>query len=97
MPTFVMSLSWTDQGIKSIKEFPKRAKASRELAKKCGVEVKHAYVTQGEGDVLVIVEAPSGDNVAKFAIAESMAGNTRTRSARAWTEAEAAKLISELP
>jgi uncharacterized protein with GYD domain len=97
MPTFILSMSWTDQGIRAIKEWPKRGKAARDLAKKAGVDIKHVYVTAGEGDVVAIVEAASGDNIAKFAMAESRLGNVRTRTALAWTEAEAAKLIAELP
>jgi uncharacterized protein with GYD domain len=41
MPTFMMSLNWTDQRIRAVKESPKRADAARELAKKVGVEIKH--------------------------------------------------------
>ena len=37
------------------------------------------------------------DNVAKFALALSSLGNVRTRTARAWSEPEFQKLISELP
>lgn len=94
MSTFIMSLGWTDQGIRAIKEWPKRGKAARELARKAGVEIKQTYVTAGESDLLVIVEAPSGDNVAKFAVALSALGNVRTRTASAWTEAEFEKLIA---
>jgi len=97
MPTFILSLSWTDQGIRAIKEWPKRGKTARELAKKTGVDIKQVYVTAGEGDVLAIVEAASGDNVAKFAMAQGAHGHVRTRTSLAWTEAEAAKLIAELP
>jgi uncharacterized protein with GYD domain len=34
MPTFILSLNWTDQGIRGVKEAPKRSKAARDLAKK---------------------------------------------------------------
>jgi hypothetical protein len=34
MPTFMMSLNWTDQGIRAVKDSPKRSEAARELAKK---------------------------------------------------------------
>jgi uncharacterized protein with GYD domain len=34
MPMLIMSLSWTEQGIRNIKDAPKRAQAARELAKK---------------------------------------------------------------
>ena len=47
----------------------KAAEAARDLAKKLGVEVKHLYLTSGESDLVVFVETPNGDNVAKFALA----------------------------
>ena len=45
MPTFMLSLNWTDQGIRGIKDAPKRATAARDLAKKVGVEIKQIYLT----------------------------------------------------
>ena len=97
MPTFMVSLNWTDQGVRTVKDAPKRAQASRELAKKVGVEIKQVYLTSGEDDVLIIVDSANGDNVAKFALALGSQGNVRTRTARAWPESEFQKLISELP
>ncbi len=97
MPMFICSLSWTDQGIRSVKDAPKRAQAGRDLAKKMGVEIKQIFLTTGDADLLLILDAANGDNVAKFALALSAQGNVRTRTARAWPEAEFHKLISELP
>ena len=97
MPTFILSLSWTDQGIRAVKDAPKRSQAARDLAKKVGLEIKEVYLTSGDEDLLVIVESPNGDNVAKFALALGALGNVRTRTARAWPEPEFQKLISELP
>jgi len=75
MPTFIVSLNWTDQGIRAIKDGAKRAKAAREMAKKLGVEIKEIYLTTGDSDLLAILDTPSGDNVAKFALALSAGGN----------------------
>ncbi len=97
MPTFMLSLNFTDQGIRTIKDAPKRVQGARDLAKKVGVEIKQLYLTSGDSDLVVFVDTPNGDNVAKFALALSSMGNVRTRTARAWTEAEYLKLISELP
>jgi uncharacterized protein with GYD domain len=97
MPTFILSLNWTDQGIRGVKEAPKRGQAAKELAKRLGIEVKQLYLTSGEHDLLLIIEAPSGDNVAKFALALGALGNVRTTTARAWSESEFQKLLSELP
>jgi len=97
MPTFVLSLSWTDQGIRNIKDTPQRSKAAKELASKLGVEIQQTYLTTGDSDLLLIAEAPDGDNIAKFALAASALGNVRTRTARAWPESEFVKMVSELP
>jgi uncharacterized protein with GYD domain len=97
MPMFILSLGWTDQGIRGVKDAPKRSQAAKELAKKVGVEIKQIYLTSGDNDLLLIVDAPNGENVAKFALALGSLGNVRTRTARAWPEPEFQKLISELP
>ncbi|HTV36512.1 MAG TPA: GYD domain-containing protein [Xanthobacteraceae bacterium] len=94
---FICSINWTDQGIRNVKEAPKRAQAARDLAKKVGVELKEVYLTSGDSDLIAIVDAANGDNMAKFAMALGAQGNVRTRTARAWTQAEMQKLISELP
>jgi uncharacterized protein with GYD domain len=97
MPTFICSLNWTDQGIRAIKDAPKRAQAARDLAKKVGVEIKQIFLTSGDADLVVIIDTPNGDNIAKFALALGATGNAHTRTVRAWPEAEFMKLISELP
>lgn len=97
MPMFILSLGWTDQGIRAVKDAPKRSQAAKELANKVGVEIKQVYLTSGDDDLLLIVDAPNGDNVAKLALALGSLGNVRTRTARAWSEPEFHKLISELP
>jgi uncharacterized protein with GYD domain len=97
MPTFILSLDWTDQGIRGVKDAPKRSQAAKDLAKKLGVEIKQVYLTSGAHDLLIIVESASGDNVAKLALAIGALGNVRTTTARAWPETEFQKLISELP
>jgi uncharacterized protein with GYD domain len=94
---FITSVNWTDQGIRNVKDAPKRAQAARDLAKKVGVEMKELYLTSGDTDMVAILETANGDNVAKFAMAIGAMGNVRTRTARAWTQSEMQKLISELP
>jgi uncharacterized protein with GYD domain len=94
---FILSLNFTDQGARGIKEAPKRAQAARELAKKVGAEIKQVYLTTGDADLVALVEAPSGESIVKFAMALSMQGNVHTRTARAWPMEEFQKMIAELP
>jgi uncharacterized protein with GYD domain len=97
MPTFIISMNWTDQAIRAIKQARQRADYGRELGKKFKVDYKALYMTSGESDLLAIVDAPSGEDVAKFVLALSSRGNVRTRTRTAWPESEYLKMISELP
>jgi uncharacterized protein with GYD domain len=55
------------------------------------------YLTTGDHDLVTILEAPDGSNVARFALGVGEYGNVRTKTARAWTEQELAKFVAELP
>ena len=99
MPTFILTINWTDQGVRAVRDAPKRSEAARELAQKVGVDIKHIYLTSGEHDLLVIAEAP---------LSETTSPNLRLLSVsigkRAYPHlpsldqsSEWAKLISELP
>jgi uncharacterized protein with GYD domain len=94
---FIVSMNFTEQGIRAIKDAPKRQQAARELAKKCGCEIKQVYLTAGESDLVALIEAQNGDAMAKFALAVGSLGFVRSRTARAWTSEEFQKIVSELP
>lgn len=94
---FMLSMNFTEQGIRGIKDAPKRAQQARDLAKKMGCEIKQVYLTTGESDLVVMLEAPNGDDMAKFVMALGMIGNVRTRTARAWPAEEFMKLVAQLP
>ncbi len=97
MPTFISFVNWTDQGIKEVKDSPNRIEAARAALKGLGGEVKDIYVTTGQYDILVIVDAPDGDVMAKFALAIGAQGNVRTTTCRGFTEGEFQKIVSNLP
>jgi uncharacterized protein with GYD domain len=58
MATFIVLASFTDQGIRNVKETIGRAEAFKEMAKKSGVSVKDLYWTLGSHDVVAVCEAP---------------------------------------
>jgi uncharacterized protein with GYD domain len=58
MVTYVVLAKFTDQGIRNAKESPRRADAFKEMAKTFGVAVKDIVWTQGQYDVVTLVEAP---------------------------------------
>ena len=95
MPTFILSLSWTDQGIRSVKDAPKRAQASRELAQKLESRSKSSHLRRD--DLLVIVDTPNGDNVAKYALALSSQETCGPAPPAPGRSPSSRKLIAELP
>jgi uncharacterized protein with GYD domain len=50
MSAYMLFCNFTDQGVRTIKDAPKRRAAARELAKKLGVEIKTAYLAIGPYD-----------------------------------------------
>jgi uncharacterized protein with GYD domain len=97
MATYWILVNWTEQGIKNVKESPRRLDAGRELAQKFGVELKDFYMTIGPYDMLTRVEAPGDDAVAKFVLALSSGGNVRTTTLKAFSEAQYREIIKALP
>lgn len=95
MPHFVTLIQWTDQGIRNVRESPKRAEAARKLAKDLGGNLSLWY-TQGEYDIVGISEFPSDEAYMQFALQSGSLGNIRTKTLKAWSEAEATQLIAKV-
>jgi uncharacterized protein with GYD domain len=45
MAMYILLMNFTDQGIRKIKDTPKRADAFKDMAKKCGATVKDVFWT----------------------------------------------------
>ena len=74
-------INYTEQGIKSIKDSPKRAQAFRELAKKHGVNVRDIYWTTGQYDMVVITEG-TDEALATVLLSVAKLGNVRSQTLR---------------
>jgi uncharacterized protein with GYD domain len=77
--------------------FPEASARRKGSGQAAGVEIKQVFLTNGEFDLLAILEAPNGDDIAKLVLALGAQGNLRSRTVRGWPEAEYIKLVSELP
>jgi uncharacterized protein with GYD domain len=97
MPTFLCFLNWTDQGAKDAKDANKRFQASKSMAEKLGGKLLSAYVTTGQYDVVVTLDMPNGEAMAKFASAISASGKAPTTTVRGYTPDEFSKLAAEAP
>ena len=97
MATYIMLGNWTDQGIRNIKDSPRRIDAAKAAAKDAGGEIKDAYMTLGSYDVVVVTEFPDDDAAATFSLAMGSRGNVRLTTLKAFSEADARRIIGSLP
>jgi uncharacterized protein with GYD domain len=92
-----MLLNWTDQGIRNVKDSPRRLDAAKALARKLGGDILKFYMTTGAYDMIVVLEAPSDEAAAKFALTLAAGGNVRTTSLKAFSEESYRAIIGSLP
>jgi len=96
MARYIMLTNWTEQGIKNVKESPKRLDAAKALAKKFNGEIVDFYMTTGAHDMVVMLEAPDDEAAAKFALSLGSAGNVRTTTLKAFSEQSYRSIIGSL-
>ena len=97
MPSYITLLSWTEQGIRNLKESPARLDAAKDVFRSMGAEIKEFYLVTGQYDMVIVTEAPDDETVARLALATASQGAVRTVTLRAFTEEEYRKIIGDLP
>lgn len=97
MPTYITMYRWTQQGISTVKDSPKRLDAAKAALQQAGIDLKAIYLTMGQYDLVAVYEAPDDETVARFALALGAQGNVRTETMRAFTEDEFRKIIASMP
>jgi uncharacterized protein with GYD domain len=97
MPHYIVLCKWTDQGIRNIKDSPKRAAAAKAVIEKLGGKWLGFYYTFGEYDMVLVAEGLNDENVMTASLMIGSQGSIRSTTLKAFTEAEAAKLIEKLP
>ncbi len=96
MPNYVVLVNWTDQGIRNVKDSPKRAEAYMKLVEQSGGK-SQLFFTMGDYDIVSIVQAPTDEAMLKILLATSSLGNVRTKTLKAWTPEEASRVFAQLP
>jgi uncharacterized protein with GYD domain len=96
MPTYIVLASFTEQGIRNIKDSPKRADAFKEMAKKSGATVKELFWTLGQYDIVTIVEAPDDETITAIGLSAGKLGNVRTQTLRAFTPADVKTILGKV-
>jgi uncharacterized protein with GYD domain len=96
MPTYISLLSFTDQGIRTVRETTQRAAGAKELAQqKYGCSLQ-TYWTVGPYDVVYILEAPDVESATAFLLEVGSRGVVRTTTLRAYDREQMPGIIQRL-
>jgi uncharacterized protein with GYD domain len=96
MPHYVILWNWTDQGIRAVKDSPKRLASFRAELEEVGGKLVGEYSTMGQYDGVVIVEAPSDETIMSILLGDASKGNFRSMTLKAFPMSEAGKIIETL-
>jgi uncharacterized protein with GYD domain len=88
MPTYVVLYHFTEQGAKNIKGTVQRAREARAENDRRGFTTHGIYWTQGQYDIVAIVEAPDEQSMMAGLCNINGGGNVQSETLRAFTESE---------
>jgi uncharacterized protein with GYD domain len=71
MATYVTLFNFTEQGLRNIKDTVKRAEAAKKAGSENGINLKEIVWTQGQYDLIAILEAPDEAAASAFLLTPS--------------------------
>jgi uncharacterized protein with GYD domain len=96
MPKYVVLVSWTEQGIRNVKQTIERTDHGGEIAEKHGLKLEQAYWTVGAYDMVCVFEAPDDRAISAHLLEIGSLGNVRTTTLRAYDEEEMSGILQRL-
>jgi len=96
MPSYVMLVNWTAEGIRQVKQAPQRGDAFRKSVEHAGGKVLSFLHTMGAYDAVAAVELPSDEVANQLALRAGMQGFIRTTTLKGWSASEFAKFVETL-
>ncbi len=97
MPTYISLFSWTDQGIRNVRDTLERVDRASELAEeKYGVKLGQIYWTVGPYDLVSVLEAPDEQSATAFLLELGSVGNVRSTTLRAYDREEMSGILERL-
>lgn len=97
MPTYILLMKLTDQGIKEIKDAPQRIEDAVKGLEAVGGKLEIFCTVMGDYDYVAISECPSDEVAATFLLLLGSMGNVRTTTLKAFTREEFADMVKKLP
>ena len=94
MATLVVLAKWTEKTFEAMKDAPAAAAEIKKFVTDMGAEIKGWYMLMGQYDEICILEAPDAETIAKILIPLGAKYGVRTETLRAFSEAEAMKIVA---
>ena len=91
-----MLINFTEQGMKKIKNLPKRVQAACRTIENAGGTFVSWNLTMGLYDSVAIVELPDDASGASIILGAEKDGNIKTTTLKAFSETEASKIIAKI-
>jgi uncharacterized protein with GYD domain len=86
MSTYVLLAKWTDQGVRTVGDAPKRIDAAKKLLTDMGGQFTSLHMTMGDYDLVGIYDAPDDAIALRFTLLVGKQGSVRTTSLKAFPE-----------
>jgi uncharacterized protein with GYD domain len=96
MSTYIALVTFTDQGVRYIRQTTERSKGLINAAANLGIKIKDIYWTMGAYDAVFTAEAPDDETMTAFAASIGGLGNIRTQTMRAFSADEMNKILGKL-
>ena len=96
MPTYIVLVSFTGQGITNVKDTLKRAEAAKAAAKKVGATMREIYWTLGQYDAVATIDAPDDETMTALGLNMGKAGHVRTQTLRAFSVADMKGILGKV-
>jgi uncharacterized protein with GYD domain len=96
MATYVVLYTFTDQGAKDMKSTVQHAAEAKADNERRGFKVLGLYWTQGQYDLVAVVEAPDEQAMAAGLFHVASAGNVRSETLRAFTADEMTTILQKM-
>jgi uncharacterized protein with GYD domain len=96
MASYVVLCNFTEQGLRAVKNTVSRADAAKEAASKFGVNMREIFWTQGQYDIVTLLEAKDEQSAAAFGLALAGQGNVKMQTLRAFTRDEMSEIVKKV-
>jgi uncharacterized protein with GYD domain len=86
MPKYISLMTYTDQGLQTIKKSNSSIDSTQQMAEELGGKIDQIYLTMGNYDIVAIADFPDDATAATFVLRLGGLGNVKATTLKAFQE-----------